>query len=183
MLRAVGFKEVLTTRLDGNAGKRKVSINRSVLCRVTNFQGRRERERKLLRLGASDQGRCWHLYRNDLLIIALCRGIKFILFFFFFLIKLFFLSIFFRIKIYSPIYPNITFTCSYIIIMLMWKKAWGPAIRAFISKWFINYRTLSRSKIYSILLFLFYFFQIKLNSSFRFSLESKFILQISRSRI
>ena len=111
MLRAVGFKEVLTTRLDGNAGKRKVSINRSVLCRVTNFQGRRERERKLLRLGASDQGRCWHLYRNDLLIIALCRGIKFILFFFFFLIKLFFLSIFSRIKIYSP---NIAFT--YIII-------------------------------------------------------------------
>lgn len=78
MLRPVGFKEVLTTRLDGNAGKRKVSINRSVLCRVTNFQGRRERERKLLYLGASDQGRSWHLYRNDLLIIVLCGEIKFI---------------------------------------------------------------------------------------------------------
>lgn len=60
MLRPVGFKEVLTTRLDGNAGKRKVSINRSVLYRVTNFQGRRERERKPLCLGASDQGRSWH---------------------------------------------------------------------------------------------------------------------------
>ena len=133
MLRAVGFKEVLTTRLDGNAGKRKVSINRSVLCRVTNFQGRRERERKLLRLGASDQGRCWHLYRNDLLIIALCRGIKFILFFFFFLIKLFFLSIFFRIKIYFPIYPNIMFVYNYYVNV---KESLGASdqLLAFISK-------------------------------------------------